>query len=142
MNVYALRQQLIRHEGCVLLPYTDTTGHITIGIGRNLTDRGISEATALQMLEEDIRSHVSELSAALPWFERLDDVRQLVLADMAVNMGVPKLLTFRETLAAVESGDYVQAGEHMLDSLWARQVKVRAQTLAWMMKTGEEPVFA
>lgn len=137
MNFIALRQQLIRHEGVTLLPYVDTTGHVTIGCGRNLTDRGISEGEALAMLDVDMQSHVAELRTALPWFDRLDEVRQLVLADLAFNVGVPGLLKFKATLAAVEGGDYATAAAQMLKSRWAAQVKIRAQTLAKMMTTGE-----
>lgn len=136
MNFYALRQQLIRHEGVMLFPYSDSTGHITIGCGRNLTDCGISEAEALQMLETDMQKHVAELRSALPWVDRLDEVRQTVIANMAYNLGVPGLLKFKQTLAAVESGDYVKAGDLMLQSRWATQVKMRAQELARLMKTG------
>lgn len=135
MNFYALRQQLIRHEGVVLKMYQDTVGHWTIGCGHDLTN-GISEGIALQMLEEDMQSHVVALRNALPWLDRLDDVRQLVLGDMSFNLGVPGLLKFTATLAAVEAGDYVLAGDQMLASKWARQVPVRAQALARMMKTG------
>lgn len=136
MNFYALRQQLIRHEGVVLRPYTDSTGHLSIGVGRNLSDRGISEAEALAMLETDMQAHVSELRFELPWFDRLDDVRQNVLADLGFNIGIPGLLKFTQTLAAVERGDYAKASELMLDSKWATQVPIRAQNLAQMMKTG------
>ena len=41
-----LKEQLIRDEGTRLKPYTDTTGHLTIGFGRNLSQVGISLAEA------------------------------------------------------------------------------------------------
>ncbi len=138
MNLDALRVQLIKHEGLVLFPYTDTTGHLTIGCGRNLSGCGISKAEALSMLDRDIDRHVKELQTALPWVTRLDDVRQRVLYDMAFNLGVPGLLKFRNTLKVVESGDYVRAADMMLKTLWAQQVKGRAQTLARMMGTGKD----
>ena len=138
MNLDAFRLQLIRHEGLVLFPYTDTTGHTSIGVGRNLSGCGITKAEALYLLDNDIDRHIGELLAALPWVARLDDVRQRVLADMAFNLGIPRLLKFKGTLAAVESGDYVKASDLMLKSLWARQVGKRALTLARMMSTGED----
>ena len=43
MNRDRLRAQLVLHEGSRLKPYRDTVGKLTIGIGRNLDDVGLSE---------------------------------------------------------------------------------------------------
>ena len=47
------RQQLVKiiakHEGIVLEPYKDSLGISTIGIGRNLEDRGISDGELMHM---------------------------------------------------------------------------------------------
>ena len=130
-----LHAQLVRHEGLRLKPYTDTVGKLTIGVGRNLTDKGISEATAYQMLDEDIDEAVADL-AIFPWFAGLDAVRQRVLVDMRFNLGPSRFRQFRQTLAAVAHGEYVKASDQMLKSKWAAQVKGRARTLARMMATG------
>ena len=42
-NKSILIQKLIDHEGLVLQVYQDTLGIDTIGIGRNLEDRGLSD---------------------------------------------------------------------------------------------------
>ena len=49
-----IKAQLVRHEGLRLKPYRCTAGKLTIGIGRNLDDRGISLKEAYAMLERDI----------------------------------------------------------------------------------------
>lgn len=131
-----LVEQLIRHEGMRLKPYTDTVGKLTIGVGRNLTDVGISSDEALVLLDTDIDRAVATC-AEFPWFARLDAIRQRVLIDMAFNLGSSKLRTFRATLAAIEQGDYVKASDQMLKSKWATQVGQRARTLARMMAVGE-----
>ena len=41
-NVSHFLDKLIEHEGMVLTVYQDTLGIDTVGIGRNLKDRGIS----------------------------------------------------------------------------------------------------
>lgn len=127
--------QLIRHEGERLFPYVDTVGKITIGVGRNLTDRGISQATSRQMLEEDVDEAVADL-ATFPWFARLDAVRQRVVIDMRFNLGPARFRSFKQTLAAIAAGQYQKAGTLMLQSRWATQVKGRAVTLARMLATG------
>lgn len=136
MNLERLTAQLIAHEGCVLRPYTDTVGKLTIGIGRNLTDKGISRAEAETLLASDIDECVADLTSAFPWFVRLDEVRQRVLLDMRFNLGPTGYRSFTRTLALVEQGDYVSAADQMLKSKWAKQVGRRARTLAQMMRTG------
>lgn len=127
------------HEGLRLQPYTDTVGKITIGYGRNLSDRGITRDEAEQMLAHDITTHLAELVTVLPWVRALDPVRQAVLADMAFNMGVPTLLTFKNTLAAVKAGNYEGAAANILDSKYADQVGGRALRLARMLRHGTVP---
>lgn len=46
-----LHDMLIRHEGLRLKPYHDTVRKLTIGIGRNLDDVGITHEEALILLE-------------------------------------------------------------------------------------------
>ncbi|MDY0127369.1 MAG: hypothetical protein RBR69_04500 [Candidatus Cloacimonadaceae bacterium] len=41
-----IKEQLVRHEGLRLKPYRCTAGKLTIGIGRNLNDCGITQSEA------------------------------------------------------------------------------------------------
>ena len=131
---------LIRlHEGLRLKPYRDTVGKLTIGYGRNLDDRGITQRDAETMLRDDVADTRTALITALPWFAELYGAREAVLIDMAFNLGPAGLLKFGRTLSAVEQGDYETAAVEMLDSKWAGQVGQRATRLAEMMRTGEWP---
>ena len=153
-----LLDELIAHEGMVLTVYKDTLGIDTIGIGRNLQDRGISkeeldhmdiphidliyrdgitEADARYLAKNDVRIVEDELLRAHPCVDRLDAVRQLVLIDMAFNMGVPRLCKFKKMWAAIHDEDFMIAAKEMLDSRWANQVKSRSTKLAHAMHTGE-----
>jgi len=141
----------------VLTVYQDTLGIDTIGVGRNLIDRGISkeeldhmdipnmdviyefginENDAKYLLENDIEIVEKELCAAHPCVEELDSVRQLVLMDMAFNMGVPRLKKFVKMWNAIHEGMFYIAAEEMLDSRWATQVGRRADILSNAMKEG------
>jgi lysozyme len=131
-----LIKQLMQDEGLRLAPYTDTTGNLTIGYGRNLTDRGIRVAEALLMLDNDVNESLTELKR-YPWFRALDEVRQAVLVNMHFNLGGTKLAGFKQTLKAIERGDYEAAANGMRKSLWAKQVGKRATRLAQQMQTGE-----
>lgn len=131
-----LTDMLVDHEGMKRKPYRCTAGKLTIGVGRNLDDRGISPDEAMYMLANDIKDSRRELSAAFPWFDKLDEVRQAVLIDMCVNLGLSRLQGFRNTLSLIGVGKYEAAAQEMLNSKWAEQVGRRAQRLSRMMATG------
>jgi len=136
MKRSVLAKQLELHEGRRAHPYRDTVGKLTIGVGRNLDDKGLSEEEIDVLLDNDITEAWQELTRSLSWFPSLDDVRQHVLLDMAVNLGVAGLLQFKKMLAACERRDFDGAAAEMLDSKWATQVGDRAKTLDRMMRTG------
>tara|TARA_R110000744_G_scaffold58170_1_gene121440 strand:- start:219 stop:710 length:492 start_codon:yes stop_codon:yes gene_type:complete len=155
-NTTVLIKQLVKHEGLMLKVYQDSLGIDTIGIGRNVKDRGfselelhviaktveeiyekgITEEDAYFLLQTDISIVEKELSKVKPIIEHIDSVRQLVLMDMAFNMGVPRLCKFVNMWAALEQQDYIKAADEMLDSKWAKQVKSRATNLAHSMHYG------
>lgn len=139
MDRAAMIRQLRLHEGERLKPYRCTAGKLTIGVGRNLEDRGITAEESACLLGNDIARFEAELFRALPWASSLDDVRQRVLLDMAFNMGMAGLLGFRNTLATIKAGDYEKAAGMMLESKWAKQVGQRAERLSRMMFTGKDP---
>jgi len=131
-----LKTELVRDEGMRLKPYTDTVGKVTIGVGRNLDDVGISETEALDMLDADIDRSIEDLERNLPWlFERPEPV-QRALVNMCFNLGWPRLSGFRKMLAALEAGDYDTAAAEALDSRWARQVGARAERIAALFREG------
>src|SRR5579859_8167737 len=114
--------QLIRDESLRLRPYRDTVGKLTIGIGRNLDDVGISHDEALLLLNNDLDKVSGQVRTQLPWTIGLDDARLAVLVNMAFNMGIGSLLGFKDTLALIQSGNYTAAADAMLHSKWATQV--------------------
>lgn len=137
MAITNLIDQLKRDEGFESKPYRDSVGKTTIGYGRNLDDVGISEAEATMLLQDDITVATVSLEKAFPWTAELDAVRRGVLINMAFNMGIGGLATFKDTLAKVQAGDYAGAAREMLDSQWAQQVGGRAQRLSIQMENGE-----
>ena len=71
-----------RHEGLRLRPYHCTANRLTIGYGRNLEDRGITEEEAEYLLENDLKAIREELVDNIDSWAQLSDVRQAVLIDM------------------------------------------------------------
>ena len=118
-----IKEQLVRHEGLRLKPYRCTAGRLTIGIGRNLDDCGISQSEAYVMLINDIMNCEKQLQSKIPdIYNGLDEVRKSVLLNMCFNLGINGLLGFKNTLAFVKAGDWERAANNMLVSKWAKQV--------------------
>lgn len=133
-----LRRQLVLHEGYARVPYVDTVGIATGGIGRNFNAHPFSDDLIDEWYEEDVAEAIEGLDRHLPWWRSLTEVRQRVLIDMAFNLGITGLLGFHRTLACVEAGDWEGAASGMEGSKWYRQVKGRGKRLCHMMRTGEE----
>jgi len=137
MNLETLKGELARDEGMRFIPYRDTVGKLTIGVGHNLDDVPISYAAAMQILEDDIVRAMGELNRVAPFWSSLDDVRQRVLTNMVFNLGGDGLAKFVKMLAAAKEGDFDRASDEMADSKWAQQVGARAVRLITMMRTGQ-----
>jgi len=137
MNIEALKESLRIHEGLVLRPYTCPAGKLTIGIGKNL-DEGITIQQAYALLDLDIQTCAKELDRHFPGWTDHNDARQNVLLEMCFNMGAPRLQGFHKMWGALQKNDYKAASDEMLSSKWAKQVGVRAVTLANQMRDGWE----
>lgn len=129
-----LRELLIKHEGLRLMPYEDTKGKLTIGVGRNLDDVGISEIEAMGLLTNDIGRVEREAASHISVFNQLSVVRQDVVLSMIFNLGLAGFMEFKKMNAAMCAGNFNSAAKEMLDSKWAKDVgQVRSSELATMM---------
>lgn len=137
MNLDRLAQQLEVDEKKCPRIYLDSVGKWTGGVGRNLSDRPFSDDEIALMLKNDIAMVERDLDRSLPWWRSLTDARQNVLANMCFNLGITRLLRFKNTLKAMQAHRYEAAAVGMLDSKWAKQVGQRAIRLAEMMRKGE-----
>lgn len=138
MNIKKLKEQLIEHEGLRLKPYKCSAGYLTIGVGRNLKTRGITEDEAIYLLDNDIEYYTARTRDLFPRFDDLSDTRQRVLVDMCFNIGYKGLSGFYKMRKAIEDEDYTRAAQEMLDSRWAAQVGKRAVNLSNMMIKGSD----
>lgn len=131
--------QLTRHEGYRKSAYQDSLGYWTIGIGRLIDKKfkaGLTLVEAQYLLQNDVDRCAGELNDRLPWWQTLTPNRRYVLLNMCFNLGITKLLGFKNTLAMVQRGDYNGAAKGMLQSAWAKQVGSRATELSEQMRQG------
>jgi lysozyme len=136
MNLPKLMEQLERHEGRRAKPYLDSRGKWTIGVGHNLSDKGLPDEIIDELFVLDIDEALAGLDVRLPWWKGLDDVRARAVADMAFQLGVGGLLNFAKALAAIKSGKWEEAKDELLESAWAKQAPTRAFEIAEMIRTG------
>ena len=134
MNRDQLKKDLIRDEALRLKPYQCSAGKLTIGVGRNIEDNGITHDEAMYLLDNDITNVEADLDSKLPWWRSMDEERQSVIANMCFNLGIQRLLGFTNTLKAMSEGRYQDAAKGMKDSLWAKQVGPRAERLIKIME--------
>jgi len=147
MNRQALLTSTEVHEGFREKPYKDTLGLWTVGIGRCLETNPLTPEEYRHLLnsgdlalsinltgsrwlaERQIDRIARELAAELSFWPGLSDTAHNVLVEMGYQMGVPKLLGFRQMLAYLSRHDYGAAAIEGLNSLWAKQTPSRARAL-------------
>ena len=139
MDIEKLREQLTIDEGCVYEIYNDHLGYPTFGIGHLVresdpenglpTGSPISESRVVEAFEQDVQTVLSDCAILYPDFDELPEEAQQVIANMMFNLGRPRLSAFKGMKAGVDSRDWNEAADQMVDSRWYRQVGARAERL-------------
>jgi lysozyme len=137
MNRARLSKQLEVDEGRRRRLYKDTVGKLTIGVGRNIEDRGLRDDEIDLMLSNDIDEAIGIARALVVNFDQLDDVRQEVVTNMALNLGMTRLGGFKQFIGALLRFDFQRATTEMMDSKWYEQVGERGKRLARAMREGK-----
>ncbi|HAW81655.1 MAG TPA: lysozyme, partial [Balneola sp.] len=109
---------------------------LTIGVGRNLDDVGITDEEARYLLKNDIARVAGECMAEFTWFSDLTDQRREAIINLVFNMGLSKFKQFKKTISYIEQGLFELAGTELLDSNYARQVGNRSIRVANMLADG------
>lgn len=129
-----LVSQFQTNEGKRLKPYHCPAGYLTIGFGRNLDTKGITELEAELMLLNDINDVQNQLDSMLPWWREINESSQRVLLDMCFNLGMKGLLKFEKMLGLLRAKQYNAAASELINSKYAKQVGARAQRNYNMMR--------
>jgi len=136
MDVDKLRKQLELDEGVKYEIYNDHLGYATFGIGHLITEKDpenklpldypISEERVTECFEDDIEGVCNDLDRNISWWVGLSEEHQRVIANMAFNLGINRLLKFKKFIKAMQENEFETAAEEMMDSKWAKQVGPRA----------------
>lgn len=128
-------QMLMRDEGFRAHPYFCTEGALTVGYGRNLDSRGISQEEAEMMLVHDMLDCLSDLET-FQWWGDLNDARKSAVLNMRFQLGARGFRGFRKTIHFLSQKLYTQAAQEALNSRWAKQTPERAHRIARIIDEG------
>lgn len=143
MNEYKdLINILKNHEGFKPYAYKDTLGYLTIGYGRCIDEkikRGISKEEAEFLLKNDVL-HTESILNDFYFFKKLDKIRKDVIIELVFNLGLDGFLKFEKTIEFIKNKQLEMAGNELLNSIWAKQVKEkRANNISYRLKYGKYP---
>lgn len=112
--------------------YLDSRNLQTIGFGFQIA-AGISERAAAALLREQMAERHDELVKLL-WYANLDEVRQGVCLDIAINSGTAGLLRFERMIKALEAGNWASAAAEC--TVTNPELAGRYRELAQLLLTG------
>ena len=147
-----LRAELRGDEGEVLRVYDDKTGrpigpgtlvqgNPSIGVGRNLSGRGLTQGEAETLLSNDIAQCEADLAPGMPWITNLTPGRQTVIYSLYFNVGLGNPARFEAKwpnfLAQMKAGDFAHAADNLESTQpWASEVGPRAHRLGELVRYG------
>jgi len=147
MNIDQLREDLERDEGCVNEIYLDHLGYETFGIGHLVkysdeeygwsVGTDVDDRRVREVFEEDVQTVLSDCEKLYDDFNDLPEEVQLIVANMMFNMGYTRLSKFRGMKRGVDSRNWEEAADEMVDSRWYTQVTNRADRLVVRMRSVE-----
>ncbi len=142
-----LRDRVKSHEGCVLEPYDDSLGKLTVGIGhlvqaheRKRFQLGvkITQEEADELFDIDLNRAAAGADELIIKnigdHDDLPQVIQEVLVEMVFQLGATGVKQFRNMWASLKEKDWPMAAMHMKDSRWRKQTKKRCEHLSKMVE--------
>ena len=133
-----LLESIKKHEGFVEHAYDDSLGIPTIGYGFTIKDLVLDEDIAEEILIRKLEKLKRNANSRFRWLEDMPVVIQEVILNMCYQLGVTGVSKFRKAISALQEGDWQEAADEMLDSLWARQTPNRATELSNIVRNQSE----
>lgn len=156
IDIQNLIETIKRHEGVRYSIYIDPSKkNYCIGAGFNLNrpdskqliesvganydlimkgKQKINDKQVDRLLRMNIAQSMADSKKFVPNYDKLHPDAKFVLVNMSYNMGINKLMGFKNLRTALQNYDYELAYREMVNSKWMTQVKGRAIELANKMK--------
>ena len=135
-----LLEKIKEHEGFVEHVYDDSLGIPTIGYGFAIKDLILDEDIAEEILIRKLEKLKRNATSRFKWLEDMPVEVQEVILNMCYQLGVTGTSKFRKAISALQEGDWEEAANEMLDSLWARQTPNRAKELSDTIRNQVEKI--
>lgn len=118
-------------EGVRNKVYVDTLGNYTVGIGHLIGKNKpnklyYTDAEINKLFASDLQVAINDAKFLFPSFNNQPDNVQLILVSLSYNLGKGRLSKFIKFRKHIEAKNYKLAAMELKDSLWAKQVKTRA----------------
>jgi lysozyme len=107
---------------------------IKIGVGRNLSHRGLDPSEIDFLFEHDLKIAIAAIKSFVSNFSDLHSSFQTALVSLAFNLGSNGLSEYRKLQQALLCLDYQEAAIQVLDSKWARRAGDRANEISDLIK--------
>ena len=140
LQVNDLLESIKKHEGFVEHVYQDSLGIDTIGYGFAIKDLILDEDIAEDILMRKLEKLKRNANSRFQWLEDMPQEVQAVVLNMCYQLGVTGVSKFRKAISALQEGDWSEAADEMLDSLWARQTPNRAKELSDIVRNQVEKI--
>jgi len=156
IGIEDMRDIISKNEGFREYSYQDTTGNTTVGFGFNLErpdakklieglgydfnkvyqgSQPVSKEASARLRDYAIEEAIGIADSFSGGLENHPREAQIVITDMAYNLGPNRLNQFVKMKQAIQQKNYAAAAKEMVDSKWYGQVKGRAKELVQMMKS-------
>jgi|TARA_B100001964_G_scaffold212795_1_gene249111 lysozyme len=137
-----LKNEIKQHEGFNQAVYKDSLGKKTVGYGHLCVedhwedDKKYDTSYLEEIFEKDFNIALNDANKILEG-KPVNHIAREAIIELVFNIGMPRTKKFVKCLAALDKEDYNEAGNQILDSLYARQVPARAGTLAGKIKSAK-----
>jgi len=135
-----LLEKIKHHEGFVEHVYDDSLGIPTIGYGFAIKDLVLDEDIAEDILVRKLEKLKRNACSRFNWLEDMPQEVQEVILNMCYQLGVTGVSKFRKAISALQEGEWNEAADEMLDSLWAKQTPNRAKELSNIVRNHSEKI--
>ena len=135
-----LKSEIKEHEGYRDTVYLDSLSKRTVGFGHLCVEdhwedgKQYDKEYLEEIFEKDFNIALTDANKILEG-KPVNHIAREVIIELVFNIGMPRTKKFVKCLAALDNEDYNEAGNQILDSLYATQVPARAGKLAGKMKS-------
>ena len=135
-----LKNEIKEHEGYRDTVYLDSLSKRTVGFGHLCVEdhwedgKQYDKEYLEEIFEKDFNIALNDANKILEG-KPVNHIAREVIIELVFNIGMPRTKKFVKCLAALDNEDYNEAGNQILDSLYAKQVPARAGKLSGKMKS-------